>query len=83
LARDKKHQELVPTAGLSVSVRNGNVDQALRKFKKKVQDSGLLREIQSRQTYEKPAEVRRRKAAQAKKRWKIEVEKTTRPQKLY
>ena len=38
----------------SVIVRDDNVERALRKFKKKIQESGLLDELRSRETYEKP-----------------------------
>jgi small subunit ribosomal protein S21 len=51
-----------------VTVRDGNVDQALRALKKKMQREGLLREMRSRTFYEKPSEGRRRRAAEAVKR---------------
>lgn len=50
--------------GLSVEVRNGDVNSALRKFKKKVQDSGILQEVRERQEYVKPS-VRRARAKSA------------------
>ena len=37
-----------------VKVIDGKIEYALKKFKKKVKDSGLLHEIQTRQFYEKP-----------------------------
>jgi small subunit ribosomal protein S21 len=51
----------------SVTVRDGNVEKALRKFKKKIADSGLLIELRERETYEKPTTSRKRKKAVAKK----------------
>jgi small subunit ribosomal protein S21 len=55
--------------GLVVEVRNGDINGALRRFKKKVQDSGLLQELRDREFYEKPS-IRRKKAkAQARSRW--------------
>lgn len=36
--------------GNSVLVKDGNVEKALRKFKKKVQESGLLDELRARET---------------------------------
>jgi len=55
--------------GKKVFVKDGNVEKALRKFKKKVQESGLLMELQERQTYTKPSVKRKIAKAIAKKRW--------------
>ena len=52
--------------GSTVYVRNDNVEQALRKFKKKIQDSGLLQEVRDRGEYVKPTIVRKKKEAAAK-----------------
>ena len=57
-------------SGSTVYVRNDNVEQALRKFKKKIQDSGLLQEVRDRGEYVKPTNVRKKKAAAAKQRWR-------------
>jgi len=62
-------------SGLTVEVRNGNVESALRKFKRKVQDSGILQDIRDRQQYEKPTTKRKRKKAAAKARWNKKVQK--------
>lgn len=59
--------------GLSVEVRNGDINSALRKFKKKVQDSGLLQELRDREFYEKPTTKRKREKAQAVSRAKKKV----------
>jgi len=53
---------------VEVIVRDNNVDQALRALKKKMQREGLFREMKMRRHYEKPAEMRVRKAAEAKRR---------------
>ncbi len=55
--------------GKRVEVRDGNVEKALRKFKKKIQDSGLLIELKERGQYVKPTTQRKLKASAAKKRW--------------
>jgi small subunit ribosomal protein S21 len=57
-------------SGRKVIVKDGNVEKALRKFKKKVSESGLLMELQGRQTYTKPSVKRKVQRAMAKKRWK-------------
>jgi len=43
-----------------VKVHNNDVDFALRILKKKVQKSGLLRELRRHRYYEKPSERQRR-----------------------
>jgi small subunit ribosomal protein S21 len=49
--------------GLSVEVRNGDVNFALRKFKKKVQEDGILQTLREKEFFEKPSITR----AKAKK----------------
>lgn len=56
--------------GNRVEVKDGNVDKALKKFKKKVADSGVLLELQNRETYTKPSVARKIARTMAKKRWK-------------
>lgn len=43
-----------------VKVQHNDVDFALRLLKKKVQKSGMTRELRRRRHYEKPSERRRR-----------------------
>lgn len=69
--------------GNTVYVKNDNVEQAMRKFKKKIQDSGLLLDIRAREAYEKPTLKRKRKAAAAKNRWKKKLQSQRLPEKLY
>lgn len=56
--------------GRRVIVKDGNVEKALRKFKKKVSEAGLLLELQKRETYTKPSVENKVRRAMAKKRWK-------------
>jgi len=51
-------------------VQDGNVERALRKFKKKIQNSGLLLELRERETYQKPTTRRKMKKGAAKSRWR-------------
>ena len=69
--------------GRSVLVTDGNVDRALRKFKKKIQESGLLEELRSRETYEKPTTERKRKKGAAKARWRKQLRSQQLPKKLF
>ena len=69
--------------GNSVLVKDGNVEKALRKFKKKVQESGLLDELRARETYEKPTTERKRKKGAAKARWHKQLRQQQLPKKMY
>jgi small subunit ribosomal protein S21 len=51
-----------------VSVRDNNVDQALKALKKKLQREGVFREMKLRRCYEKPSERRAREKAEAVRR---------------
>jgi ribosomal protein S21 len=44
---------------VTVIVRNGDINKALKIFKKKVMDSGHLLELRERKEYTKPKTVRR------------------------
>jgi|TARA_Y100000813_G_C24047798_1_gene297735 small subunit ribosomal protein S21 len=51
-----------------VSVRDNNVDQALRILKKKMQREGMFREMKNRRVYEKPSEKKARELAESTRR---------------
>ncbi|HSR54882.1 MAG TPA: 30S ribosomal protein S21 [Alphaproteobacteria bacterium] len=53
-----------------VTVRDNNVDQALRALKKKMQREGVYREMKMRRSYEKPSEKRARERAEAIRRYR-------------
>lgn len=72
-----------PRRGLSVEVKDGNVNQALRKLKNKVDDSGKLEELRAKMFYEKPTTKRKRKAGAAKARWRKVLRDQTLPKKMY
>lgn len=46
---------------ITIEVRKGNVEQAMRVLKRKVQKEGLVKELRERQYFEKPSEKKRRK----------------------
>jgi len=54
--------------GIAVVVQNNNVDAALRKFKKKVQEERILQTVKDKQEYVKPSEKRRKAKAAARAR---------------
>ena len=53
---------------MQVSVRDNNVDQALRALKKKLQREGVFREMKLKQHFEKPSEKKAREKAEAIRR---------------
>ena len=55
---------------VQVSVRDNNVEQALRALKKKLQREGIFREMKIRKHYEKPSEKKKREASEAVRRWR-------------
>ena len=69
--------------GRSVLVQDGNVDRALRKFKKKIAASGLLNDIRDREHYVKPTTARKLKASAAKQRWRKKLREQELPRKMY
>ena len=66
-----------------VKVVDGKVEPALRKFKKKIQEDGLLDELRARETYEKPTTERKRKKGSAKARLRKRLRDQQLPKKLY
>lgn len=56
--------------GLSVEVRNNNIDKAIRLLGRKVKEEGIIKELRARQAYEKPSDAKRRKKAEAIRRAK-------------
>jgi small subunit ribosomal protein S21 len=69
--------------GNLVIVTHDNVEKALRKFKKKVADSGLLQDLREREHYEKPTTARKKAKAAARRRWKKKLSMEQLPKKLY
>ena len=69
--------------GSSVLVGDAPFEVAFRKFRKKIDDSGLLRELRDREHYVKPTTNRKQKKAAAIKRWEREVAKTKLPPKMF
>ena len=49
---------------IEVSVRNNNVEKAMRVLKKKLLKDGLMRELRDRQYYSKPSLVKREEKKQ-------------------
>lgn len=69
--------------GRTVQVNDGNVDRALRKFKKKIQASGLLQDLKDRECYVKPTTQRKKDRSLAKSRWRKKLADQALPKKLF
>jgi small subunit ribosomal protein S21 len=62
---------------------DGNVEKALRKFKKKILESGLIQEVRDRQEFVKPTTKRKVDKSKAKSRWKKYLRDQQLPPKQY
>ena len=69
--------------GRSVIVPDGNWDRALKKFKKKVAESGVLDDVRAREHYVKPTTQKKLKASAARARWNKKLRDQALPKKLY
>jgi small subunit ribosomal protein S21 len=70
--------------GNSVFVKeHENINQALKRFKKKIDDSGLLEELRNRECYIKPCIRRKKAAGAAKARWQKKLKENQLPKKMY
>jgi small subunit ribosomal protein S21 len=78
MSREKRYD------GNRVTVKdNENITQALRRFKRKIEDSGLLETLRQKEFYEKPTTERKRKKSAAVNRYKKKLEKEQLPKKMY
>ncbi len=67
-----------------VYVKDGeDVGRALRRFKKKVEENGILDDLRKKEFYEKPTTKRKPKKAAGIQRYKKKLEKEQLPKKLY
>lgn len=69
--------------GRSVLVQDNNVERALRKFKKKIQTSGILDDVRAKEFFEKPTTEKKRKRSAAVNRWRKKLADQQLPKKLY
>ena len=69
--------------GNKVIVGDMPLHTALRKFKQKVDDSGILEDLRSRMFFEKPTTERKRKKGAARARWLKKLRENELPKKFY
>jgi small subunit ribosomal protein S21 len=67
----------------AVLVQDNNIEKALRKFKKKVQNSRILEDVRAREFYIKPTTARKLKRSAAKNRWRKQLESQQLPPRTY
>ena len=51
-----------------VKVNNGNIEDALKRFKRQCDRNGVLKDVRKREHYEKPSVKRKKKSEAARKR---------------
>ena len=70
--------------GTGVTVKeHENINQALRRFKRKVEESGILDDLRAKEFYEKPTTARKRAKGAAKARWRKKLRDQQLPPKLF
>lgn len=70
--------------GTGVVVKeNEPFEKAMRRFKKKVDESGKLETLRRKESYEKPTTTRKRKAGAAKARWQKKLKDQQLPKRMY
>jgi len=70
--------------GTGITVKEyENINQALRRFKRKMEEAGTLDKLREKEFYEKPTTERKRKKGAAKSRWRKQLRDQQLPPKLY
>ena len=64
-------------SGLTVDVRNNDINGALRVLKKRMQTEGIFNEMRERTHYTAKSEKRRLAKAAGRRRWLKKIEKVT------
>jgi small subunit ribosomal protein S21 len=63
--RIRKEDMDIPGNSLAVKVVNGNIELALKVFKRKMKDSGKMEEVKERKEFLKPSVIKRKKMKDA------------------
>jgi len=67
--KQRRNDDNFNKSSLTVEVRNGDFNAALRRFKKKVQEAGIIQEVRERKEYVKPSTKRAKAKAAGRARW--------------
>ena len=69
-------------SGLTIEVRNNDVNGALRVLKKRMQTEGIFNEVRERSHFKTKGEKKRLEKAAGRRRWLKKIEKLTEEGKL-
>ena len=69
--------------GLTVYVGDDNIEKALRKLKKKINNDGKLQLVRARQEFVKPTTKRKLAKGAAKARWRKKLQAESMPKRKY
>ena len=69
--------------GTKIIVGELPIDIAIRKFKQRVDDLGILEEVKKRMHFEKPTNERKRKKSAARARWQKKLKDQQLPKKMF
>lgn len=69
--------------GNTVIVGDLPINIALKKFKQRVDDSGVLEDLRKKMFFEKPTTEKKRKAGAAKARWQKKLREQELPKKMF
>ena len=72
-----------PFGRVVVLKENENINSALKRFKRKVEESGVLDELREREHYVKPTTRRKKAAGAARARWQKKLRENELPKKMY
>lgn len=70
--KQKQHQMIVPGNSMAVSVVNQDLGFAMRTWKRKVKDSGVLEHVKENRTFTKPSVKRRNDISKASYRQQMQ-----------
>lgn len=69
--------------GNTVIVGDLPINVALKKFKQRVDDSGVLEDLRKKMFFEKPTTEKKRKAGAARARWQKKIREQELPKKMF
>lgn len=78
-----RYEKYRPIPGTTVYVKDDNLERAMRKFKKKVAENGILQALKEKEYYEKPTTARKKAANSARNRWLKKLQDEALPKKMY
>lgn len=70
MSRNRHNEKDAIIGGMSVEVRNNDVNKALRRLKKKLAEDGIMQELRNREFFESKGTKRRKAKEAAIRRYK-------------